>query len=395
MSNSILFRFAGFFTIVSLLVCGATYKIIVKRLKLKKHGKIFLASTLSFIAFIMTAGPLQYRFFQPAPNEPFTFTIQFLQYFLMGWVGVTLILLLVAETTQTLIDLFKKPFHPEKRIFLTEGVTKGILATATFGTFAGFIETKLGPKVEPVSIHLKHLPKSFDQLTLAQISDIHIGPLLHHDYLNHVVDQILSLNTDIIMITGDLVDGSVAQLKEHIEPLRRLKAREGVYFCTGNHEYYSNALEWIAYLESMGIHVFKNDHKIFTRFNEQGLAEHLLLAGVYDWQAARHLESHTTNPYQAAKTDLPVKCKILMAHNPFSIEDATAAGFHLQVSGHTHAGQFYPFTLIAKVLIKYFEGHYHINENTQLYVNRGTGYWGPPNRLGKMSEITHYTLRSG
>ena len=96
----------------------------------------------------------------------------------------------------------------------------------------------------------------------------------------------------------------------------------------------------------------------------------------------------------AIKSDVPHGCKILLAHNPYSIEEAALEGVDLQISGHTHAGQFYPFAWLVKLHLKHFEGHYQINDRTQLYVNRGTGYWGPPNRLGKRSEITHFTLRS-
>ena len=120
-----------------------------------------------------------------------------------------------------------------------------------------------------------------------------------------------------------------------------------------------------------------------------------MIAGVYDHNAHRYDSSHQSVPALAARSDLPVSCKILLAHNPFSIKEAAAAGFDLQVSGHTHAGQFHPYTFIVKTVLKYSEGLYRVNDKTQIYVNRGTGYWGPPNRLGKRSEITHLTLKSG
>ena len=140
----------------------------------------------------------------------------------------------------------------------------------------------------------------------------------------------------------------------------------------------------------MGIHVFKNTNVVFTRRGKEG-DEKLLLAGVYDFKAAS-ISGQECNPAVAAKTSEPVFCKILLSHNPQSINHAADAGFHLQLSGHTHAGQFMPFTFILKLALKYSEGLYQVNPNTQLYVNRGTGYWGPPNRLGKRSEITHITL---
>jgi len=377
-----------FFVVVSSIVCSLTYYLLKKRLGLSRTGNQILFATLATTMFLLVAGPMTYRLANLAPSNPLNFSIQWAQYFLMGWAGTILITFGTLEIIQLLISLDTKPFDPSKRIFLTEGVAKGLLATATLSVVGGFAEAQMGPKVEPVTIKLKSLPESFDGMTLAQISDIHIGPLLNKAFLENVVDQVMALNADFIFITGDLVDGSVKQIQELVEPLRKLKAKDGIYFCTGNHEYYSGAEEWIQYLEAMGIHVFKNSNLVFTRGNSK-----ILIGGVFDWHGGNFFPTHETNPKKAAETMEPVSCKILLAHNPKSIDGAAEAGFNLQLSGHTHAGQFYPFVFVVKIVLKHVEGLYQINESTQLYVNRGTGYWGPPNRLGKRSEITHFTLR--
>lgn len=384
-----LVRFAIFFSIISIIVCGLTFLILKKRLKLEKKATRILAVVLFLSGVLMVVAPTLFRVYQVSIENPANYALQFTQYYMMGWIGITMI---VAATAEILQYVFKK-FDPSKRIFLTEGVTKGILAGTTLASFGGFLQMKWGPKVERVSIKLPTLPPAFDGFTIVQLSDIHIGPMLHRDFAQKIVAEAMALKADLIAITGDAVDGTVDQLQHHVEPLRGLQAEHGVHFITGNHEYYSGPESWLSHFESFGFHIYRNSNRILEKKNSAGEIEKLLLGGVYDVQGERFSELHKTDPFKAAETREPVSCKILLAHNPRSIEDATKAGFHLQLSGHTHAGQFYPFVWIARMAHQYFEGHYHVNENTQIYVNRGTGFWGPPNRLGKTSEITHITLK--
>ncbi len=340
------------------------------------------------MALSIVGGPILFRATKADPNSTFQTAFQFYQYFSMGWVGTNLMVFGLLE----ILQMLARPFDPGKRIFLSQGVARGVLTGTTLMTVGGWIAAEAKAEVVPVDIHLPTLPKSFSGLRIAQISDVHIGPLLHRTHFEGIVDQVMALNADAIFITGDLVDGMVDQIKDLMEPLKRLKAKDGVYFCTGNHEYYSGVDEWITYLETVGIHVFKNSNVILTRPSESGV-EKLMIAGVHDWHGEQFSEEHRSDPFKAAKTEEAVSCKILLAHNPYSIDDAAKAGFDFQISGHTHAGQFYPFVFIVKLRLKHNEGLYQINDKTQLYVNRGTGYWGPPNRLGKRSEITHYTLK--
>jgi predicted MPP superfamily phosphohydrolase len=390
MKDGLLLRFALFFGTVTLLVCGLTYRLLSRRLGLGKRGNRLLLAFLLCSGVLMIWGPVSYRALEVSATSLKDYFLQWTQFFLLGWVGSVFLIFIFFE----IIQAASKPFDPRKRIFLTEGVSRGLLAAGTASSFFGLLEANAGPAVHEVPITLPTLPKSFDGFRVAQISDVHVGPLIHRDYLENVVARVMALKADAIFITGDLVDGTVDQLREEIEPLRKLSARHGVYFCTGNHEYYSGVHDWIAHLESMSIQVLKNSNRVITQSTPAG-DEHLMIAGVYDHNAYRYDSSHQCVPALAAKSDLPVSCKILLAHNPFSIKEAVAAGFDLQVSGHTHAGQFYPYTFIVKTILKYSEGLYRVNDKTQIYVNRGTGYWGPPNRLGKRSEITHLTLKSG
>ncbi len=387
---SLFLRFALVFGTITFLVCWLTYRILKRRLGLSSTANRNLALFLSFCGLLMIMGPVSNRVFNtPATSLPDYF-LQWSQFTLLGWIGTLFLVFVFLE----ILQLLSKPFDPAKRIFLTTGVSRGLVAGATASSMIGMFEATAGPVTQEVTIRLPALPKSFDGFRIAQISDVHIGPLIHRDYLENVAQRVLALKADAIFITGDLVDGTVDQLKTEIEPLSRLQAPSGVYFCTGNHEYYSGVHDWIKHLESIGIHVFKNSNRILTRKGSGG-DEHVMIAGVYDHSAHRYEESHRTDPFAACKNETEVKCKILLAHNPFSIKEAAAAGYDLQVSGHTHAGQFYPYSFIVKTVLKYSEGLYRVNDKTQLYVNRGTGFWGPPNRLGKRSEITHLILKSG
>ncbi len=388
MSSSLILRFVGFFSTVSFIVCFFTYRLLKKRLGFGSTGNAFLAVFFVVIFLLLIIGPLQFRLSRSEPSHPLVYPLQFAQYFLMGWAGVNLIVFGTLEFFQTLITLMVRPFHPSQRVFLTEGIARGALALTTGSTLVGLIQAETGPIVKRVDIKLDSLPQSFDQLKIVQISDVHIGPMLHRSFCERVVSLVNQLEPDLVFITGDVVDGSVDQLIHHIEPLKNLKPKIKSYLCTGNHEYYSGAIEWLEHFESLGIHVLKNSNEVLTRNQDQ-----ILIAGVYDFQADRFPQTgHRSDCFQAASTSAPVSCKILLAHNPHSTPDAEKAGFDLQFSGHTHAGQFYPFTFLVKAFLKYSEGLYQVSPKMQLYVNRGTGYWGPPNRFGLPGEITAITL---
>ncbi|MCC6072336.1 metallophosphoesterase [Massilia sp. GCM10020059] len=254
---------------------------------------------------------------------------------------------------------------------------------ALAATLAGFFNARRLARVVEVDVPIPGLPKSLHGYSIAQISDVHIGPTIKRSYLEAIVARVNGLKPDAIAITGDLVDGSVQRLAAHTAPLASLSAPDGAFFVTGNHEYYSGASEWIAELRRLGLTVLINEHVV----RERG-GDGVMIAGVTDYTAHHFDPSHRSDP-RAAAAHAPsnVKARLLLAHQPRSAEAAAAAGFDLQLSGHTHGGQFYPWNLFVPLQQPFTAG---LNQAGAMwvYTSRGTGYWGPPKRFGAPSEIT-------
>lgn len=251
----------------------------------------------------------------------------------------------------------------------------------------GFVNARRVAKVVDVDVPIKNLPPALNGFTIAQISDIHVGPTIKRGYLDAIVNKVNALEADLIAVTGDLVDGSVRDLAPHTAPLARLSSRHGTYFVTGNHEYYSNAHDWIVEVRRLGLTVLMNEHVVLEH---QGAS--LLVAGVTDYSAHHFDESHRSDPHAAlAGAPVPATVKVLLAHQPRSAAAAAEAGFDLQLSGHTHGGQFFPWNLFVPLQQPYTSGLNRLRE-LWVYTSRGTGYWGPPKRFGAPSEITRLRL---
>jgi predicted MPP superfamily phosphohydrolase len=260
-------------------------------------------------------------------------------------------------------------------------------ALALAVTALGLFNARRLARVVTVEVPIDGLPAALHGYTIVQISDIHVGPTIKGDFLNAIVERVNGLQGDAIAITGDLVDGSVAQLAEHTAPLARLTAPDGVFFVTGNHEYYSGANAWIAELRRLGLTVLMNEHVLRER---QGAV--LMIAGVADFTAHLFDASHRSDPRQAAAgAPAAIGARILLAHQPRTALEAVDAGFHLQLSGHTHGGQFFPWNLFVPLQQPYVAGLQKLR-SLWVYTSRGTGYWGPPKRFGAPSEITRLRL---
>ena len=256
-------------------------------------------------------------------------------------------------------------------------------------TLFGYFNARRTAAVVRVDVPIAGLPAALQGFTIAQISDIHVGPTIKKPYLDGIVDSVNRLNADAVAITGDLVDGSVLELRPHVAPLSRLASTHGSFFVTGNHEYYSGASAWMAELQRLGVQVLQNRHVVL-----QQAGETLVLAGVSDWSAHHFDESHRSDA-QAAMAGAPsgAGAKVLLAHQPRSAQAAAQAGFDLQLSGHTHGGQFLPWNFFVRFQQPFTSGLHRLGA-MWVYVSRSTGYWGPPKRLGAPSEITLIRLVS-
>jgi len=258
----------------------------------------------------------------------------------------------------------------------------GVVVAALLVTLAGFYNARKAPRVKTVDIPLKDLPPALQGFRIAQISDMHIGPTIKRPAMKYVVAKINQLQVDVVAITGDLVDGNVYELSRHVAPLAGLRSSHGTFFVTGNHEYYSGVHPWLKYLPSLGVRVLLNEHVIILHKHAP-----IVIAGVTDFSAASYDTSHRTDVALAITGAPRAAVKVLLAHQPRSAASAEQAGFDLQLSGHTHGGQFLPWNFFVRFQQPFTAGLHRVKDML-VYVSRGTGYWGPPKRFGSPSEIT-------
>ncbi len=258
----------------------------------------------------------------------------------------------------------------------------GIVATAL-----GFAGARRRARIVNVDVPVQNLPLALHGFSIAQVSDVHVGAQIRSSYVEKIVDAVNDLHADLIALTGDFVDGPVQELSAHTAPLARLRATHGAFFVTGNHEYYSGATAWIAEFRRLGLHVLLNEHAVI-----QHKGAPLVVAGVTDFSAHHFNPAQRSDPAAAlsgAPTD--AGARILLAHQPRSAPAAAEAGYDLQLSGHTHGGQFWPWNHFVRFQQPFTAGLHRLNR-LWVYVSRGTGYWGIPNRFGAPSEITRLRL---
>lgn len=327
---------------------------------------------------------LLYRLYPNVYSKPWYIAYAWLGSILFGFWGAFLLFAIPFDIVLLLAPSFGIP--PDT---LAEIEEKGMLAIFIWTTItatAGWLQARSGPRVDHIEIPFPNLCSELRNLRIVQISDLHIGPTIRRRYVENVVNKVKALSPDIIVFTGDLADGSPEILKNELAPLGELKAPHGVFFATGNHDYYSGALDWIATLEGFGFHCLINEHRLLPIGNAK-----LMIAGITDPTGPLFLSDHRSNISQAASCSEQSDLKILLAHRPNACVAASKAGFDLQLSGHTHAGQFVPFHLLVRLAHRFYRGLGRFDQ-LWVYVNRGTGYWGPPQRFLIPAEISEITL---
>ncbi|GAA2447312.1 metallophosphoesterase [Streptomyces lavendulocolor] len=271
---------------------------------------------------------------------------------------------------------------PSRRLFVSR-VVGGAAAAAALGTVGhGTYGVLRGPRVKRVTVPLAKLARGAHGYRIAVVSDIHLGPILGRAHTRRIVDAINATQPDIVAVVGDMVDGSVEDLGRAAEPLAELRARDGSFFVTGNHEYFSGAEEWVDHVRELGMRPLRNERVEIAGFD---------LAGVNDVAG----ENYGDGPdFAAALGDRDrARAAVLLAHQPVVIHDAVEHGVDLQLSGHTHGGQLWPGNFLAELANPTVAGLERYGD-TQLYVSRGAGAWGPPVRVGAPSDITVVELAS-
>ena len=305
------------------------------------------------------------------------------------WMGLTfylLILLLLSDLTWTLLGATTS--DPAQFVAAARGRAVGVTLLALTIGGIGLRAVLRGPVVKRLELGLRRWPRELNGFRIVQLSDIHISTTVGRRFAQSLVDRVNELRPDLIVVTGDLVDGDVERVGPEVAPFADLRAPHGVFFVTGNHDYYSGADAWVRRVEELGLRPLRNQRVVI---GSNGAS--FDLAGVEDYHAhliSRHRRSDVAEAVRDREGD---RALVLLAHDPATFPAAVRHGVDLQLSGHTHGGQIWPFKYFVRLATPYVAGHYR-DGDSQLYVSRGTGFWGPPMRFLAPAEITEIHLHT-
>lgn len=380
---------AVFFGLLVVAVWGGVHVYLGRHLAftLSRHSN---AERVGWILVALHAllAPLVMLIRRGMPQGSVYHVLNIVAYIGMGFVSLLLVVFVIRDLSAWLTRRWvHQKLDEERRGFMTASFNVAAFATTGIATGVGLHNAVRVPDVKEVDVPIAGLHQDLDGLRIVQLSDLHIGPTLRDAWLSEVVASVNTLDADLIAITGDLVDAHVVDMGQEVLSLGNLKSRFGIYFVTGNHDYYWNALEWLSYIADLKVHALINAHKAL----KVGGAT-LLLGGVTDYKTGRMVPGHLTDPIKAMDGAPVHDFSILLAHQPSSVYEAAKAGWKMQLSGHTHGGQFFPWNFVVGVVHEFYAG-LERHKDMLIYVSRGTGFWGPPNRTAAPSEITLLTLR--
>lgn len=362
-----------FFTIFILLFAFQTF-IIKKRLINKLDFKSSYKKALTYFLYITFIGAVCYPFARYYPYVP-----NWLYFMLSLPIGVIFLTFGITIIHDFVSFVFKKTtFKENRRDFFKKSIDIGAISLVV-GTNAKAMENAKHIELEIVPVKIKNLNKSYN---IVQLSDIHIGGLIDKLFIRNLVNRVNLLEADLVVITGDLVDTKLKYAKDALNELKNLKSTYGTFFIVGNHEYFHGVQPIIDYVNSLDIKVLENEN---VYIGEKGNGFYLL--GVYD-RFGNRFGDYKPDLDKAMIGTYNEPC-VLLAHQPKYLEEIKSSkNIDLVLCGHTHGGQIFPFNFLVKLQQPYVRGLNQHNEFTQVYVNKGTGFWGPPMRLGASSEIT-------
>ncbi len=395
--------FVVFVVLVTGLVVGAhlyVYRRLVKGPGFARLPRLALSTVLAVLGILIPAAFLLPRLLPASSVRPFVFAA-------FVWIGLLFYLMLVLGARDVyrlfagLVSRIRTvvrhkageasgPGDPSRRLFLARLAAGGALAVSGSVTGLGLGAALGDLRVPLVKVRLARLPSALSGFRIAVLADLHLGPVLGKEFLETVVARTNALKPDLIAIVGDLVDLPVERLKDEIGAIGRLRARQGVFFVTGNHEFYSGPDAWMNHLRSLGIVVLANQRVSISAGGSEGFD----LAGVHDYSAGVFSADHRPDLDAALAGRDPARELVLLAHQPRQVFAAARAGVGLQISGHTHGGQIWPFGVLTRLSQPYLSGLHRHAKNTQIYVTRGTGFWGPPLRILAPPEISQIQLLS-
>ncbi len=350
------------------------------------HPALAWLTALGFFALQMVGPFGDHMWFPALRRAGFGRTVRFMDWIshlAFGAMSLLVAYAIVLDVVTIAWHVIAPPADPlafDRAVLVVMGAA--IAATMIVGVW----QARRGPAVFVTEVPLANLPAAFDGFRIAQISDLHVGPTIGRGYVQSVVDIVNGASPDLIALTGDFADSNPADVAQAIAPLAGLRSVHGAFFVTGNHEYFWDAGAWMAAFRGLGATVLTNEHVVLTRGSDT-----LVVAGVTDISTRRMGPPHGSDP-AAALAGAPDTAKVLLAHQPASCTEAEKAGAHLQLSGHTHSGQYFPFNLMIGWFQRYYKG---LNRHGAMwvYVNQGTGYWGPPLRAGVPAEVTLLILK--